>query len=64
MAHEPRFTAHPLCTCPPITFDRLSIDRQPCRDRAPMGIDPHPVLTADDLRAIMLALATPGRRVP
>lgn len=62
MAHESRFPAHPMCTCPPTTFDG-GPDRQPCRDRA-APIDPHPVLTAEDMRAVILALSAPWRRVP
>lgn len=62
MAHESRFATHPMCTCPPTTFDG-GPDRQPCRDRA-APIDPHPALTVEDLRAIALAIAVPGSRVP
>jgi hypothetical protein len=62
MAHDQRFGTHPMCTCPPTTFSG-GPDRKPCRDRA-APIDPHPVLTADDLRAMSLAIATPGHRAP
>lgn len=64
MAHEQRFTSHPLCTCLSLTFDRLDVDRQPCRDRAATGVDPHPVLTAEDMRAVIAALKLPWSRVP
>jgi hypothetical protein len=40
---------HPLCTCPPDTWDYVP-DRQACRDRAP--IDPHPVLDLEALRSL------------
>lgn len=52
-----RFGRHPLCTCPPDTFVS-SPDRQPCRDRA-APVNPHPVLTAEDMRALALALRSP-----
>jgi hypothetical protein len=48
---------HPLCTCPELTWDAVTGRAEPpdldaCRARAFAGIDPHPVLTAEDLRAI------------
>jgi hypothetical protein len=53
---------HPLCTCPELTWDAATgrapaPDLDACRARAFGGIDPHPVLTADDLRAIRSVVA-------
>lgn len=45
-----------LCTCPEATFSGPAPDWQACRDRAPMGLDPHPVLSAEDLQAMTAVL--------
>lgn len=48
---------HPLCTCPELTWDMATGRAEPpdlaaCRARAFGGIDPHPVLDADDIRQL------------
>jgi hypothetical protein len=43
-----RLAPHPLCTCPEPTW-RAAPDRDACRQRAPLGIDPHPVIDLADL---------------
>lgn len=52
---------HPLCTCPEPTWDAVTgeagaPDLDACRARAFGGVNPHPVLTADDLRAVIANL--------
>jgi hypothetical protein len=45
------------CTCPEQTWTGPPLDWAACRDRA--GFDTHPVLTADDIRAILDLHAPP-----
>ena len=57
MSHGELISRHPLCTCPELTWDAITgrasaPDLDACRGRAFGGIDPHPVLDADDLREI------------
>jgi hypothetical protein len=40
---------HPLCTCPPLTFDGPALDRSKCAG----GTIAHPVLTVDDLAKLI-----------
>jgi len=52
---------HPLCTCPELTWDAATGRADPpdinaCRARALGGIDPHPVLSEEDMRAAIAAL--------
>ena len=73
---------HPLCTCPELTWDAATgrapaPDLEACRSRA--LVDPHPVLTAEDLAelraeggpVVRMAIETrpqdwaePARRIP
>lgn len=57
MSYDKPFQQHPFCTCPELTWDTATGRAAPpdlaaCRSRAFAGIDPHPVLDADDLREI------------
>lgn len=56
MSHWTR-EAHPLCTCGPMTFGEVKgmVTREGCREhaKAMYGIDPHPILSDDDLQEIM-----------
>jgi hypothetical protein len=60
-----RPAAHPLCTCPELTWDAATgrapaPDRDACRARALGGIDPHPpALDVGDLRAALASAARP-----
>lgn len=47
--------AHPMCTCPEMTFSGSAPDRAECRRKA-YPVDPHPVVSADDLRERVAAL--------
>lgn len=67
MSHDgPVAEPHPLCSCPELTWDAATGRAEPpdldaCRSRVSlMGIDPHPVLTADDFREIVRQLPKPG----
>lgn len=40
---------HPLCTCPPVTFANLDVNRTQCAG----GSIAHPVVTAGDMRALL-----------
>lgn len=58
VSYDKPFQRHPLCTCPDLTWDAVTGRAAPpdlaaCRARAFGGIDPHPVLDAADLRAIV-----------
>lgn len=56
MTHEERWPqAHPMCTCPEMTFSGPMPDRAECRRKA-YPVDPHPVVSADDLRERVVAL--------
>lgn len=49
---------HPMCTCGPVTFGGKTsgmVTVEGCRmaAKATYGIDPHPVLNAEDLEALM-----------
>lgn len=53
MTHDERWPGRPYgCTCPEQTFTGPPPDRAACRRRA-APVDPHPVLTPDDLAAIL-----------
>ncbi len=54
MSYTTRTERHPLCTCPELTWDMATGRAEPpdldaCRARAFAGINPHPVLTEEDL---------------
>jgi len=61
MSHGELFERHPLCTCPELTWSALTgeattPDLQACRDRAFGGIDPHPVISTEEMREITAQL--------
>lgn len=66
MSHGQRVgRPHPFCTCPDLTWDMVtgsapSPDLEACRARAFMGIDPHPVVGADELRTVVGAYLQGG----
>jgi hypothetical protein len=49
--------AHPMCICGPMTFGEVkgTVTREGCREHAKAiyGIDPHPILSAEDMDEIM-----------
>jgi hypothetical protein len=63
------FERHPLCTCGPFRFPGQegigTVTPEGCRENAQAiyGIDPHPVLSSEDLEQIMEAFLTRSRRV-
>lgn len=59
MAHSDLFERHPLCVCAPITFSQKvkgQVTIEGCRMHALTiyGIDPHPILDIEDIKAIMV----------
>lgn len=54
------FARHPLCICGPVTFSgevKGLVTTEGCRMhvRETYGIDPHPVMSADDVNALVAA---------
>jgi len=67
VSHGEVFLRHPLCTCGSVTFFSQTaalVTRDGCRYHAKSiyGIDPHPVLSSEDLEEIMEAFLTNSRR--